>query len=1542
MSLVVSNIKNPTVTGSTGTYDVQTQNASDAPIDEGTAPAHTVTTGALSNVYVISGSGEYPAGDNSQNYIIGFTTANPVPINGHVKVTFDSDYDLSGAAYVAYPTSTVRGNIASKTGSVLLINLDETSVITAPTAVAIYISGITNPGAIGATSVYFVDTEDTSANGYADIDAGIAPPNIISLGTLWTPSLTPASLKAGAVTSYTITFTTTSAVPVNGDVEVVFDSGYDLSGVLMDDDVELDENPEGAKINGVDNSTKTLSINVKTEISADSTPSLVVSGIKNPTISGETGTFTITTENASDVDMDQGTADGVNITAGELTDASVTAESYLANTQTTYTIAFTAANAVPSGGRVRITFDGDYTITAAARDSSSSHTGAVTTSGNDVIFTLTQQITTASPDVLLVISGITNPATNQTTDDYVITTEYNDSPDYTDIDSGTVTGNDISGRLVSPAVTATSYAAGATPTYTIVFTTMGEIPNGGSIETTFDADYDISGATFDARSNITGSITSKSNTDHILKIQTSQIVNAASPVSLVITGIKNPTYVQAVDTFMIRTKNVAGGIVDSGTASLAQAITTNTLTAGTVTATDYKAGATATYTFPVTLTNALSSGDKIAIALDTDYTVPGSMAVSGDASGTAAFASNTITVTLDAALAAGSAKDVTISGIKNPTYLQTAEAVTITTKKSTGENKDTGTAAAGVSITANVLTSVSVNTVSGTYKAGVTEDYTIAFTTVNPIPVGGRIRVTFDADYDLTGNLAVVSGNTGATADDDTNILVITTGAAVSANTAVSIRISGIRNPTTKQTTVAYSITTKYNDTAPGSDIDMGTASAHNITRYVTVTSPPLDAEWGVSDPTKIISWNSGDNINKVSIYYSTDQENWTAIVANLTPTPTAGGTYSASDSCSYTWSAGIPDLVTSAAQDPQVDRNIATYIKVADVVTTHVDEEDAPDDVSDAFQVCWYQITWNVKDQAILSPLTNLNVNETNDATPPESTWSVTGYSLTSPIVRNYKYDTYTTTFSKEVDYFDGSKNDWTAERSEAFTVYLETSVEKQWFVYTKYTYNSSDDKLYLNVWIEKEGTLMPAPTSAEVRIYDSAGDQLNSTGAFVATTDSPPGTGLSADSNGAFWITVDASNLSSGKTYFAKTSIVYGETTYTSGQSISITVDKALDTISAAQTAEIAYQSAFRTATTATLIVIESATTGVRGKVDAVSSAVSGVSTKVDAVSSAVSGVSTQVNTVNTNVAAILEDTSTTLPTEITSRITTVAEKGVLSEILTRNTTIKEDQSIMVRYRTATGLSPTMTIYDEDGEALSDYDGVTMTEISNTGIYEYEVTCESAWGTGDFTVVCEESTKNSTDSIVLTVKALYVAGEGVEESLDSIGEIVATVQNKTTTLEDLMGTASDTSSADTVMGKIAAVDTTIDNLALDTVATDSRNAKANALKAFTEINNIKTQVNDIQAQVKSVNKMVSSMEDIKADLRKVAAGLTKQPSGAVVPAEIIQPIPLDKEGLAREAQVRDLNNKIEELTAMVKVMRNVVEDTSNKPVIEGWFESE
>ncbi|MFH1189715.1 MAG: hypothetical protein V1682_03410 [Candidatus Omnitrophota bacterium] len=714
------------------------------------------------------------------------------------------------------------------------------------------------------------------------------------------------------------------------------------------------------------------------------------------------------------------------------------------------------------------------------------------------------------------------------------------------------------------------------------------------------------------------------------------------------------------------------------------------------------------------------------------------------------------------------------------------------------------------------------------------------------------------------------------------------------------------------------------------------------------------------------------------------------------------------------------------------------------------------------------YDITVNVKDYTSSSNLTECTLDVTSGGVRAGEA-GVFPKSGNSPFTFKLPYGEYVLTVSKEkyvdenttktagaaADYLDGT---YDAKIAWTITATSLTEATADYTVMSSFVYNEDTNDLYVRLWLDRRGKLVLNDDinilgPGKVDIYDDA------TGSwFTSLTLDPPDSDDLV--NGTYMVEVtgalSASNLLgkalvSGKTYFAKCQINYGGLTGT-GSLYEGATTFTVTNIQKVGTEIISKIGLAEGETLAGKIAnVQTAVTAISGQTVTMSGKVDTMSGQVTSVSGGVSDIITKTNSIQSSAAAILEDVETTLPAKVVAEL----EKGVMSEILTRNTVLRVDDSVKIRYRTASGLSPTLTIYRPDGIILADYDGVNMDEISDTGIYEYEVTAKESWGTGDFTVECAESTKKSKDSMILTIKALYVAGAGVEESIDAVGEAVTKVYTRQKGIEDLLGNSTDIKKTTTIFGKVNGLNSTIDSLNLTTVSTDAKNARMNAQNVYNEIENLKKSMGDMQGQAGMLKELSSQLEEMKSNLGKVSQSVSavtttstvgtpavtalsepesttiittspaastgggattiitsttapasteesgsivlpgspgaSRPSayaknyapgtyrtkvsvseGAVTVAEydsggsiygterrvydgqntvMIATIgPAKETGLvgtgdgtgagAREADMKNLANRVEELTALVKVLTRMIETTNNKPIVEGWFE--
>jgi len=96
----------------------------------------------------------------------------------------------------------------------------------------------------------------------------------------------------------------------------------------------------------------------------------------------------------------------------------------------------------------------------------------------------------------------------------------------------------------------------------------------------------------------------------------------------------------------------------------------------------------------------------------------------------------------------------------------------------------------------------------------------------------------------------------------------------------------------------------------------------------------------------------------------------------------------------------------------------------------------------------------------------------------------------------------------------------------------------------------------------------------------------------------------------------------------------------------------------------------------------------------------AVAGLDTKISAHAASQAAyraqTTTKIASIKTKIGSILEDTSTTFPDTIKATIATELAKGQFSEIVTTQAEVKYGDTISFRYRTISGLTPTVTVFD------------------------------------------------------------------------------------------------------------------------------------------------------------------------------------------------------------------------------------------------------
>ncbi len=91
-----------------------------------------------------------------------------------------------------------------------------------------------------------------------------------------------------------------------------------------------------------------------------------------------------------------------------------------------------------------------------------------------------------------------------------------------------------------------------------------------------------------------------------------------------------------------------------------------------------------------------------------------------------------------------------------------------------------------------------------------------------------------------------------------------------------------------------------------------------------------------------------------------------------------------------------------------------------------------------------------------------------------------------------------------------------------------------------------------------------------------------------------------------------------------------------------------------------------------------------------------------------------------------------------------------GSTGGLLNRETVVA-GKSVTIRYRATSGLSPKIDVYD--ARRVRQITADPMREIGTTGIYEYHLTLETAWGLRGFTIIASESEEETLNWMTLTV---------------------------------------------------------------------------------------------------------------------------------------------------------------------------------------------
>jgi len=606
---------------------------------------------------------------------------------------------------------------------------------------------------------------------------------------------------------------------------------------------------------------------------------------------------------------------------------------------------------------------------------------------------------------------------------------------------------------------------------------------------------------------------------------------------------------------------------------------------------------------------------------------------------------------------------------------------------------------------------------------------------------------------------------------------------------------------------------------------------AYLSTLNVSEPAASLKPEWTVSDYS--LATSAGDFIRYYP-YYST----------NYSPT--------------FTEQSGGIDYPESVLWQADSDKTVAVTIDTSPSTSWEVTANVAYDYTSNTLNVtAWLEkqgLQLTAAQQASLSSATTtiynsagtrINVTSLSDAAADANgnyafAWDTDADSVN--LVRGQQYSlitsiTYNSQAYTGVDTFS-------LESTSVYDVQIDA------------IYNATNDSIIAKTSLLQNGTLVTDNANMALSYFRA----LNAAGTDLSGDLTPGATTTTDTTNSIYETTWDPSGgLTAGTLYTLMGKVTYKGNEYSGTKAFSMS--------------EIGTLSSDIAAVSTKVDAVQTTTSSVSTKVDAVQTTADSIVTKVDTVKTTIdtnetaqaafrTSTASSLTGITTSVGAILEDTATTIPAQITADLTAQLAKGVQAELLTRPGAVETGSTTKIRYRTTTGLTPVVTVYDADNTAR--VSAASMTEIGTTGVYQYALTLDSSWGTGEYTVIASESTKSSVDSLILDV-------------------VTAGTTTSATTSSSSGSTASSTSSS---TATTATTTLSVDSSTLSTVSSNVNKLDSNLTTLLSSVDVVKGATDTIKTDVDKLLKRAALIKDPQNAGAYLAAVEAKIGAGGIPPA--------------------------------------------------------
>lgn len=811
----LTGVKNPSATGASGTYIIQITDANDTILDQDIAVASD-TIIAPGTIITANVQPENQVEGAISLQTISYTSLNSLPADGRIQVEFPAGYDVSGA-YAPTCSTMDDGFSVTTTGQIVTILRGGSGTAQAAGAETCTIRGIKAPPAGTPAGTYQIRTQDSLGNTTDAITTVPADP-FFTAPNLTSTNVQPASLVAGATSVATVSFTTATTTPIGAKVRVTFPTGFATSPVTS---------VACSSYLGTETfTTSTNSVDIILALAtgeAAAAETCTITSVRNPMISGSTGTYTIEVLDESapgNIISSDGAVTADTLTSGVLTATDVAPENLVVSSTQLHTIVFTTANPLAADGRIVITYPSGFDTSLANGASCVGINGSVitTTSTNQVILTRSGGTSTASSQTIeCVIRDVRNRNSAGSSGTYTITTTNSLG---TTIDNATAAADTYINpvALTTLNVQPVSLVQNAVNDHDITFTSSVAIPQEARITVQYGVGYSLSGATSGTCTGFDGSISTTSSSGVVTLARGANGTTVVSGAKACrIFGIMNPASTGSTGIYTINILDKTGIILGTGTTTADVITTPGTLTSTDVQLGSLQAGATTTATLLFTYANGFPSDGRIQLDFPSGFQTTGASQVTcaGINGGEIVTTSGTqvIIITRDgsaAGTASGSAS-CTVTSVKNRVASGSTGTYSLSLRDSANTILSSATVAADT-LTAGALEHVDVT--PDTLLIQATSSYQLVFTTNNILPENGKIKILFPAGFDVSQVSASgmscpsLNGVITTSVSGQTVIGTRSGGTATRENASVACGVSGVRSPLSPGLAGTYTLQT--------------------------------------------------------------------------------------------------------------------------------------------------------------------------------------------------------------------------------------------------------------------------------------------------------------------------------------------------------------------------------------------------------------------------------------------------------------------------------------------------------------------------------------------------------------------------------------------------------------------------------------------------------------------------------------------------------------------------------------------------------------